>query len=301
MENKPAINKSIETLSRRLIGGKMEINKKFSIITVCFNSEKTISDTIKSILNQNYKNIEYIIVDGKSQDKTIEIIESYKEDFINKGIALKIISEKDNGIYDAMNKGINIATGEIIGIINSDDWYEKDILNDVAKIFEKNNVDIVYGDLDWIFEIDGQIYYKRQPSCNDFSEVKKGMLINHPTVFVKKEIYKSVGLFNEKYKIAADWDFILRVMKYGVSSYYYNKNMAYFRFNGISTLPSFKHVLEKLDVRLNNNIRLNEIITSFIKDVIGYCVMFVSRNILPKKMYLIIKKKRFVENWEKVK
>ena len=116
---------------------------KISIITVCFNAEDTISDTIQSVLSQDYEDVEYIIVDGKSTDRTLKIIQSKQK-------RIKLISEKDQGIYDAMNKGINIASGDVIGILNADDVYKnKQVLSDVMNAF-KNNVSIVYGDIEYV-------------------------------------------------------------------------------------------------------------------------------------------------------
>lgn len=279
----------------------MKENKKISIITVCFNSEKTIEDTIKSVLYQNYSNLEYIIIDGLSKDNTMKIVNSYINEFKHRGIDFKIISEKDSGIYEAMNKGISIANGEIIGIINSDDWYENNIISEVENVFEEFNVDIVYGDLSWVLEFDGCIYEKNRKSCSSFNEVKKGMVINHPTVFVKNEIYNKIGKFNEKYKIAADWDFMLRAMSYGVNTYYLKKKIANFRFNGVSTMPNFGHVMEKVKVRLNNKISWYKIIESFIKDFIGNIIMVISRSLIPKSIYLKFKKKQLEKQWRKIK
>src|SRR5690242_18447201 len=109
---------------------------KISIVTVCFNSAKTIADTIESVLNQDYKPHEYILVDGASTDRTVQIIKTYEDVFRERGISYLYISEPDRGIYDAMNKGIAMATGELIGIVNSDDWYEKDALNLISSRYE---------------------------------------------------------------------------------------------------------------------------------------------------------------------
>lgn len=131
----------------------MQKNIKVSIITVCFNSEKTIIDTLESVLNQSYENIEYIIIDGKSKDKTVDIIKRYENKFKEKKIEYKWISEKDSGIYEAMNKGINKSTGEVIGIINSDDWYEKNTVEKVMKEYKIKKFDMLYGNLRMIKNI----------------------------------------------------------------------------------------------------------------------------------------------------
>jgi glycosyltransferase involved in cell wall biosynthesis len=153
-----------------------------SIITVAYNSENTIRDTIESVLNQTYTNIEYIIVDGLSKDHTFEIAKSYQNKFIQKGIAYTIKSEKDNGIYDAMNKGIKISQGEIIGIINSDDWYEQDTIEKVVESFKNTKFDYFFGDLRLIngkkTKIKHAKYTKHYVSSRNW---------NHPTSFVAEE------------------------------------------------------------------------------------------------------------------
>ena len=152
-----------------------------SVITVCFNSEKTIRNTIESVLNQTYDNVEYIVVDGLSEDGTVQIAQEYEQRFADKGYRYKIISEKDNGIYDAMNKGIRTASGEIIGIINSDDWYEPKALETVANAYKATLFDMFYADLRIIRE-NGSSFVKhsrleKYPSSRNW---------NHPTTFITK-------------------------------------------------------------------------------------------------------------------
>lgn len=183
----------------------------FSIITVSFNSEKTIERTIKSVLSQTCNDFEYLIVDGGSKDETIEIVKKYAP--LSEG-RLKWISEPDKGIYDAMNKGIRLATGDIIGIVNSDDWLEPDALTNVLKCFQTNQNDhntlycggIYYhysngGIKEWevnltSFKIQAPLY------------VMAG--IRHPATFVPKAVYRHIGLFNDQMHLSADQDFILR-------------------------------------------------------------------------------------------
>jgi glycosyltransferase involved in cell wall biosynthesis len=157
---------------------------KISIITVVYNNKDTIKDAIESVLNQTYKNIEYIIIDGGSTDGTIDIIKSYRDKID------KFISEKDNGIYDAMNKGLKLASGDIVGILNSDDIYfnENVILNVVAK-FEESKTDSIYGDLYYVDENDLQ-KIQRYWKSSEFKEgsFAKGWHPPHPTFFVKKEV-----------------------------------------------------------------------------------------------------------------
>jgi len=205
--------------------------KKISIITVCYNSEKTIRETFKSVLKQQYENYEYIVVDGKSKDGTLEIIKEYMEKFKGK---MKYISEKDNGIYDAMNKGIQMATGEIIGLLNSDDYYSTE--HTLNKINENltQTYSGVFGDLimleDKVLNIPERKYIAGEGSY------MFGWAPPHPTLYLKKEIYDEIGLYNQKYPVAADYDVMLKIMsnkKYKLK--YINFPLVSMRPGGVST------------------------------------------------------------------
>jgi glycosyltransferase len=213
---------------------------KVSIITVVYNNKDTIKDAIESVLNQTYKNIEYIIIDGGSIDGTVEIIKSYGNKID------KFISEKDNGIYDAMNKGIKLATGDIVGILNSDDFYaSNDIIEKVVNEFKEKKVDSVYGDLVYVNakNTDKIVrYWKSKP----FKEglFKKGWHPAHPTFFVKKEIYDKYGIFNLDFKIAADYELMLRFLeKYKISSSYISEIFVKMRVGGESN-QSIKNIIK---------------------------------------------------------
>ncbi|MDD6070718.1 MAG: glycosyltransferase family 2 protein [Clostridiales bacterium] len=174
----------------------------FSIITVCLNSEKTIERTIKSVLEQSCQDYEYILVDGESTDHTLDIIHRYEPLF---GGRMKVISEPDQGIYDAMNKGIRSASGELIGIVNSDDFYEKDALEKIAKAYKGYDYSILYGMLRTIS--DGKevmVYIKNH-------EFLKEDMITHPTCFVTRKIYERFGGYSLKYPYSADYEFMLRM------------------------------------------------------------------------------------------
>lgn len=174
----------------------------FSIITVCYNSEKTIERTIKSVLAQSCQDYEYILVDGASTDRTMEIIYRYRPLF---GERMKVISEPDKGIYDAMNKGIRRAAGKLIGIVNSDDYYETDALERIAQAYEGYDYTIIYGMLRTIS--DGKevmVYLKNH-------EFLKRDMIAHPTCFVSRKIYERFGEYSLKYPYSADYEFMLRV------------------------------------------------------------------------------------------
>lgn len=179
---------------------------KVSIITATYNSAKTIVDTILSVNRQDYNNIEHIIIDGGSKDSTLELIKNTPNRIT------KIVSEPDKGIYDAMNKGIALATGDIIGILNSDDFYaSNNVISKVVKTFQTENCDATYANLEYVGEkkTDKTIrYWKSEPYKKGL--FKKGWQPAHPTFFVKRDIYNKYGLFNLKYKISADYEIMLR-------------------------------------------------------------------------------------------
>lgn len=177
---------------------------KVSIITVCFNSQMAIRRTIESVLNQSYKNIEYIIVDGKSTDDTVEIVTSYSERF---GERLKLISEPDDGIYDAMNKGILSSTGELIGIINSDDYYEMDAVERMVEAWNGGGMQILHGLMRSLRQ--GREYSVLLTSPEFLDE----KMIQHPACFVTRDVYEKIGLFDTVYKCISDYDFMVRAFE----------------------------------------------------------------------------------------
>ncbi|OAV75902.1 PGL/p-HBAD biosynthesis glycosyltransferase [Bacteroidales bacterium Barb7] len=197
-----------------------------SIVTVSYNAVSTIEDTILSVINQTYPNIEYLIIDGGSTDGTVNVIKKYQD---------KIaywVSEPDKGIYDAMNKGIDKATGELIGLINSDDWYELTAVETVVKRYiEKNSRGIYHADLR--LTKDSKSVIKK---AKKIDSIKFGMTIQHPTCFVHKSVYHKVGYFNINYRIAADYDFLLRAYLALVPYEYINSVIANMSFGGISSI-----------------------------------------------------------------
>lgn len=211
---------------------------KISIITVCLNSEQTIEQTIRSVVEQDDCDYEYIIIDGESTDRTLETIRKYEENIS------MVISEPDNGLYDAMNKGIALATGDIIGIINSDDWYEPKILKEVRKYFLETDAEVIYGNLNIVYP-NGEL---RVLIPTDIEKIRYGMEIPHPTVFIKRDVYERLGTFELKYKIAADYDFILRLYTGGVKFGYQNRIFANFRFGGVSNKQAEKCMEETLEI-----------------------------------------------------
>lgn len=216
---------------------------KVSIITATYNSSATITSCINSVINQNYLDIEYIIMDGGSEDDTIKNIEEAVK--LNSNIIFK--SEPDNGIYDALNKGIALATGTIIGFVHSDDFLaDTDIISQIVKKFETENADGVYGDLHYVaFDNTNKIIRNWVSKPYNKKLLKNGWMPAHPTLFLKKEIYDTYGLFNMSYKIAADYDFILRVFQQkNLRFYYLQKTIIKMRIGGVSN-KSFKNIIQK--------------------------------------------------------
>lgn len=200
------------------------INKPlFSIITICFNSVDTIEQTIQSVIGQSFNDFEYIIVDGGSGDGTMEIINRYK-----KHIDI-IISEPDHGIYDAMNKGIKSSSGELIGLLNSDDWYEPDTLELVKRAYEKSDKNTVFHGL--CKEIDHNREGKIHAYHHDVLPVHS---IAHPTCFVPKVIYDKYGSYDSGFKIAGDYEFLLRLYRNGVRFERIERVLVNFRTDGAS-------------------------------------------------------------------
>lgn len=213
-----------------------------SIITVACNSEKTIRDTIESVLNQTYDKIEYIVIDGLSADRTVEIAESYKTEFMEKGYEYRIISEKDQGIYDAMNKGIRLSKGGIIGIINSDDWYEAKAVETIAKRFQKQSFDMLYADLR-VVKADGSSFIKH-------SRLRKYVTTrdwNHPTTFMNREVYNRYLYKCES--LYDDMDMFLKVREDNMNIVVLNEVLANFRLGGVSNQKQIKKVLERCRIR----------------------------------------------------
>lgn len=205
---------------------------KVSIITVSFNSAKTIADTIESVLSQDFPEIEYIIVDGNSSDDTVKIIRQY-ENRISKWI-----SEKDQGMYDAMNKGIAMATGDVIGILNSDDVYMNNhVISDLMALLEKQKAQVVFADLILVDQNDNNKVLRYYDSGHFHPDkFRYGWMPAHPTVFVRRELYQAVGLFSTTYQIAADYEMLIRMLAIQKAPYaYFPKPVVRMRSGGAST------------------------------------------------------------------
>jgi len=212
---------------------------KISIITVCLNARDTIEDAIQSVVNQSCADIEYIIVDGGSTDGTLEIIERYKNR-VN-----TLISEKDAGIYDAMNKGIRAATGDIVGILNADDFYSNhDVLQKVVDSFNIPEIQVCYGDLEYVSRGNPRRVVRRW-KAGEFrkSRLGNGWTIPHPTCFAKKNIYDACGLFNLDFSLAADYELMLRwFVKHDIKPHYIPATLARMREGGKSATNVFQRI-----------------------------------------------------------
>ena len=205
-----------------------------SIITATFNSAKTLKDTIQSVLRQTNKDFEYLIIDGGSTDETIDIVKSYESEFSGR---LKWVSEKDHGIYDAMNKGIKMASGDVVGILNSDDYFTSDdILQTVDNAFKSHEIDAIYGDIHFIRDGTPQkcVRYYSSRMFRPFW-LRFGFMPAHPSFYCKREIFDKAGLYSLDYKIGADYEMMVRLFKrHKIKSLYVNKDFVTMRTGGAS-------------------------------------------------------------------
>ncbi|KIO54186.1 glycosyltransferase family 2 protein [Flavobacterium hibernum] len=193
---------------------------KISLITVCYNSAETIEKTIVSVASQTYENIEYIIIDGNSKDNTLEIIQKY-----NNQIS-KWISEPDKGLYDAMNKGVNLATGDLIGILNSDDTFDSDsVIEKIANFHKENNIDASVGNIIQ-HRADGKIVRVYTSKYWNSEKLRIGFMPPHPSIFFKRELFNEYGGYNLGFKIGADYELITR---------FFLKNKIVWKYSGITT------------------------------------------------------------------
>lgn len=212
---------------------------KISVITVCYNAEKTIKETLDSVRGQTYSEIEHVLVDGGSTDGTLAIIDSYQDS------SVKLISEPDEGIYDAMNKGIGLATGEIIGILNADDVYDnKHIIEKIAMVFEDPTIDACYGDLVYVKTLDlSKIVRFWSAGSYYVGAFPRGWCPPHPTFFVRKGLYEEHGRFDLNFGLAADFELMLRfIEKKRINTAYIPSVLVRMRLGG-ATNKSLRNIL----------------------------------------------------------
>jgi glycosyltransferase involved in cell wall biosynthesis len=219
---------------------------KISIITATYNSASTLSDTLSCIQRQDHPDIEHILVDGRSEDDTLSIASRFPH-------IAKIISEKDNGLYDAMNKGISLATGEVVGILNSDDIYTTpDVLSGIAKVFADPKVMTAYADLQYTSpDNPDKIIRSWKSGTYQKRSFYWGWMPPHPTFFVRREIYGKVGLFNTELRSAADYELMLRILlKHGYAAHYIPRVIVKMRSGGMSNASLWNRLRANKEDRL---------------------------------------------------
>lgn len=215
---------------------------KFSIITVTYNSREYVKDCIESVVSQSYPQIEYIIIDGKSTDGTLEVVSRYSHKIC------KIISEKDKGHIWAMNKGLELAGGDIIGFLHSDDFYPHNrVIENVAAALKKSTSDSLYGNLAYVKKDNpNRIIRHWKAGTYDFNKIRRGWMPPHPAFFVKREIYEKYGFFDTSFGISADYEIILRFLyKYRISASFIPEILVKMRWGGISN-RSAGNILKKI-------------------------------------------------------
>lgn len=216
---------------------------KVSLITATYNSEISIKTCLDSIVSQDYSDLEYLFIDGGSSDNTLSIIKKYRQN----NPFIKMVSEKDYGIYDALNKGISAASGDIIGFVHSDDFLaSSDIINDIVSMIKTESLDGVYGNLQYVDKINTKKIKRNWKSCHfKTGLLKNGWMPPHPTLFLKREVYQKYGLFDVSYRISADYDFMLRIFKDSeLKLGYLPKVITKMRVGGASN-RSIKNIIEK--------------------------------------------------------
>lgn len=229
---------------------------KVTIITVCYNSAQTIEQTIQSVLSQSYNPIEYIIKDGLSTDRTSDIIKKYEDRFNGR---LRYISEKDSGIYDAMNRGISLATGDIIGILNSDDVLaDNEVISKIVNRFRQGeDIDAVYANL--VFKDEKTLTKTTRVFVAGEYTTRLAWHPPHPTLYLKRKVYEEIGYFDTRFKIAADYDLMLRIIRSGKYKFaYINEDLVFMRDGGASTAgiqSYFKSFQDSIQVMKKNKVK----------------------------------------------
>lgn len=245
---------------------------KISVITASYNNGKTVQQTFDSVLSQTYPMVEYIVIDGCSTDGTLQILESYRSQLD------VLISEPDDGIYDALNKGILHSSGDIVGFLHADDLFEsRDTLENIANAFDIPGVEAVYGDLVYVRKNDTSKIVRYWKSCA-FNEklLYKGWMPPHPTLYLKRSVYERLGMFNTQYRIAADYDLILRFFGEGkLFSAYIPKVLVRMRNGGVSN-KSIKTIIKKS----------LEDISVLRRNKIGGLLILISKNLFKLKQLI---------------
>jgi len=261
-------------------------NPLVSIVTICFNAEATIRDTLASIQRQTYEHMEYIVIDGGSTDGTTGILTEFESVYSR---PFRWVSETDRGIFDAMNKGLQMARGEVIGILNADDWYEPETVEEVVKAFARSpdELRIVAGRL-CLCDRSGRKLYYRDPSPDVHARVERQMPVHHPSTFVPRAVYDRIGTYDREFELSADYDLVFRAVKAGVSFFSAEKVVTNMRVGGLSSVGlknDRRRVLEDHLIRRKHGV--SGAFRYFLKDLLMVYYRKLKRRIFGKFFVLI--------------
>lgn len=256
----------------------VENEVSLSVVTVCFNSGKTIGRTLKSVFDSatNFVgSIELVIIDGCSTDNTIEIVNSYIKASPD-NISIKFVSEPDKGIYDAMNKGVNLSSGNVIGFLNSDDMFLPFTIKTIVEAFNGEcDVSAIHADVLWEYDLDKENVLVRRNGSPDLSALTTGMTINHPTLYCKRSLYSKLGLFDTNLRYVADWKWAIGLLNYSGNIKYLNIPLVVFNMGGVSNQLIGRRIMEILSIY--NNLRKDKNICLF--DFFSLCRRTLSKTI----------------------
>ena len=226
------------------------MTNKISVITVCYNAEASIGNTLKSVLDQTFKGYEYVIIDGASKDSTLKIIEEYKAEFEDKGINVTLISEKDNGIYDAMNKAVKYCTGEWLLYLNADDSLaDPDVLKDMFETKDYEEFDVVYGDN---YRVKGD-QRKLDHADKDIEALRDFKFFCHQATFTRRRVFDKIS-FDLQFKLCADYDFFLQAYLTGYKFHYENRVVCVYSVEGTSNKDYYRTILDNYNVKIKHGL-----------------------------------------------
>jgi len=272
----------------------------FSVVTVVLNDKEGIKKTLQSVYNQTNKDYEYIIIDGKSSDGTCEVINEFKNQFIEKNIVVHFISEPDNGIYDAMNKSLSIASGEYVVFVNSGDSFWNNSVLDTIKCEREEGVDVIYGDVNFVLG-----NWERIIPAEDLDFISVNMPFCHQSTFVRTELLRKYR-FNEKYKICADYDMFLRMYKDGITYKKINIVISRYIADGVSMSDYGRRPeLEKQIIKLQNGLISEKVLKKNVFRIyLKYYYVrlkYIVKIFVPQKMIFLLREKRFIrQGWQRV-
>lgn len=268
----------------------MNESTKITIVTITYNSEETIERTIQSVISQNYRNVEYWIIDGASKDHTMEIVERYARKYP----FLKYCSEPDKGISDAFNKGIIKATGELIGLINSDDQLAKGALLAVDRTYSATRADVIYGNT-IINDVANDLCLLK--CAGDPKQLKYEMPFIHQSCFIKKSVYEECGYYSDEYKICMDFDMLARIFNRGYSFANTNEVLSVFQYGGTSCEHPIKTINEDMKIAVNNGLSTVEMVKYKLKHIpVNIAKIVLSKLHIWGLIYRMTKRKSVLEN-----